>query len=119
MLRLFRALLLGALGRCPHCGRGQLFRSFYGLQPACAVCGTRFERTGNQSTGGMAINLVVTILLGFAGGILLVLHYPDFVLQGLLIMLAGLTVFHLLFYRPAKGLWIGLMELTGDMDHDG
>ncbi len=119
MIRFFQALLRGFFGRCPVCGRGRMFRSFYGLRERCEYCGTEYERTGNQSTGGMAINLVVTILLGFIGGIILVLRWPDAVLPGLALLIVVLTLFHIVFYRCAKGLWLGITSLTGDMEHDG
>ena len=118
-MRIIQALLRGLIGRCPVCGRGHMFRSYYDLRQECPVCGTWFERTGNQSTGGMAINMVFTILLGFAGGILLVLRWPEHVWLGLGILVLGLVLFQLIFYRFAKGLWLGITALTGDMEHDG
>ena len=38
----FRAMLRGFAGRCPHCGKGRLFSRY--LQPvaACSVCGEDF-----------------------------------------------------------------------------
>ena len=119
MRRFILALWRGLIGRCPQCGRGKLFKSFYGIRERCAVCDVQFERTGNQSTGGMAINLVLTLMLGFAGGIWLVLRDPNAIFPQLFILIGGLMVFHVLFYRPAKGLWLGLTSLTGDMEHDG
>ena len=32
-------LLRGALGRCPNCGKGHLFRAYLKVQPTCEVCG--------------------------------------------------------------------------------
>lgn len=31
--------LAGALGRCPACGRGRLFKGYIALPPACESCG--------------------------------------------------------------------------------
>ena len=36
------ALTRGALGRCPKCGRGRLFRSYLKVVDQCSVCGERY-----------------------------------------------------------------------------
>ena len=33
------AITRGFLGRCPACGRGQLFRSYLKVVNACKICG--------------------------------------------------------------------------------
>ena len=118
-MRIIQSLLRGFFGRCPVCGRGKMFKSYYGLREMCPVCGTHFERTGNQSTGGMAINMVLTIFLGFALGIMLVLSTPEHIWRDLALLSLGLIIFHLIFYRFAKGLWLGITALSGDMKHAG
>ncbi len=35
--------LAAALGRCPACGKGKLFRSYLKVADACSVCGTSFK----------------------------------------------------------------------------
>ncbi len=35
----FRSMLRGAAGRCPHCGEGRLFGRFLKVVPECAACG--------------------------------------------------------------------------------
>jgi uncharacterized protein (DUF983 family) len=37
-----RALIRGALGRCPRCGRGKLFYRYLKVVDRCSVCGERF-----------------------------------------------------------------------------
>jgi uncharacterized protein (DUF983 family) len=118
MRRLLQAMLRGFIGRCPLCGRGRLFHAYYKVRERCESCGVVFEPTSGQSTGGMAINLVLTIFLGFVGGIVLVLNAPDRLGIGLLALLAVMALFHLLFYRFARGLWLGIMVATGDLAHD-
>jgi uncharacterized protein (DUF983 family) len=36
------AFARGALGRCPKCGRGQLFRQYLKVVDRCSVCGERY-----------------------------------------------------------------------------
>lgn len=37
------AMWRGFLSRCPHCGRGHLFRAFLKVVDGCAVCGDEFH----------------------------------------------------------------------------
>ncbi len=118
MLAAIVALWRGFVGRCPVCGRGRMFRSFYTLIEGCALCGRRYEGMGNQNTGAMGISVTLTTLLGFIGGFLLVLYVPDQLVLGLVCLFVLLTIFHAIFYRLARGLWIGLLSITGAMDED-
>ena len=36
------ALIRGALGRCPKCGRGRLFRCYLKVVDQCSVCGEQY-----------------------------------------------------------------------------
>ena len=40
---LLTAMLRGARGKCPHCGKGRLFRAFLKIVPACQHCGEVME----------------------------------------------------------------------------
>ena len=42
--RAWLALKRGVARRCPHCGRGPLFKSWFTLHEQCDVCGLRFEQ---------------------------------------------------------------------------
>jgi uncharacterized protein (DUF983 family) len=37
-IRLFETLLRGVRMRCPRCGRGRLFESFFRMRPVCEIC---------------------------------------------------------------------------------
>lgn len=118
MRQLLVAMMRGFVGRCPLCGKGPLFASFYRVHERCSACGVRYEPTSGQNTGAMAINLVMTIVLGFIGGILLVLYMPEQLFVGMAAMIAILALFHIVFYRFARGLWLGMLVATGDLAHD-
>ena len=115
MQHFFLSLWRGFSGRCPVCGRGRVFYTYYKVRERCEHCGIQFEASSGQSTGGMAINLVLTLFLGFVGGIVLVLNAPDQLFLGLAALLAVMTLFHVVFYRFARGLWLGIITLTGDI----
>jgi uncharacterized protein (DUF983 family) len=112
-LRLARALFDGLLLRCPRCHRGRMFSSFFTMRRTCPECGLPFERASGEITGGMGFNIVVTLFLvivaaavvGFSSLPLL----PAFLGMGALVVL-----FPILFYPSSRGLWVGLLYLTGD-----
>ena len=60
ILRLFgRALRL----RCPNCGKGKLFESWFRMRPQCPVCGFRFERgEEGYQVGSYMFNIVASEL---------------------------------------------------------
>jgi uncharacterized protein (DUF983 family) len=37
-----RAFVRGALGRCPRCGRGRLFRRYLKVVDRCSICGEQY-----------------------------------------------------------------------------
>ena len=113
-MRGIRTLLRGVFGHCLMCGRGRVFNSFYGLNPACSQCGAHFHQDGSPTVGAMIITMFVPILLGFSGGVVLVIAVGvDDVMLGLLAWLLILTVVSAIFYRFACGLWVGITTLPG------
>ena len=62
IVRFVRALLL----RCPVCGSGGIFRSFFKLKDRCPRCGFVFERGEHgYQIGSMAFDLVVPLIIWF------------------------------------------------------
>ncbi|MEN9934618.1 MAG: hypothetical protein RLZZ387_1197 [Chloroflexota bacterium] len=113
MLRVIRAFLDGLLLRCPRCRRGPMFFSWFKMRPACPECGLLFERASGEITGGMGFNIVATLFviivaaafIGFSGVPLL----PSFLVMGLFAI-----IFPIVFYPSSRGLWVGILYLTGD-----
>ena len=108
-----RTLLLGLAGVCPVCRKGAIFRSYYAPHQRCASCGVEFERNRGELTGGMGINLILCQFLGLALAIYAALftNYP--LLVEIAACAAVTLAFGLLFHRPARGLWIAVLYLTG------
>ncbi|HWQ12546.1 MAG TPA: DUF983 domain-containing protein [Roseiflexaceae bacterium] len=117
MGRILRVLRQTICLRCPACEHGRMFRSLFTMNVRCPVCGVIFERDAGEVTGGMAINMTVTMALAFVGASLA--YFSDVPVWQLLTLLIVLsTLFALWFYRRARALWTGILYLTGSMFED-
>ncbi len=106
------------LGRCPHCGVGAMFKGYYSLHERCAHCGTRFETSDGAWLGAVAVGYAFGAAFGIIAAVVEIVWRPITHL-GLdptwTIAIAALPV-TLLCYRPAKGLWFGLLYQFGFME---
>jgi hypothetical protein len=67
-------------------------------------------------TGGMAINMVLSSLVGVALAIYLA-FFTTLSIPALAAILAAVTlVFGLFFHRHARGLWVAFLYLSGAID---
>jgi uncharacterized protein (DUF983 family) len=118
-MRWLRTFVRAALlGRCPHCGQGSMFRGWYSMHDRCAVCGTRFETADGAWIGAVAVGYGFGALFGVAAALAEVAWHPigdagfD---PAWTIAIASLPV-TIIMYRPAKGIWFGLLYLFGFME---
>jgi uncharacterized protein (DUF983 family) len=113
MIRLIRALFDGLILRCPRCHTGRMFARGFTMHTACPSCGLPFERASGEITGGMGINIVATLVVIVVCALVFGLN-PSVPLGPLL---AGLALFAVLFpiafYRSSRGMWVGILYLTG------
>jgi uncharacterized protein (DUF983 family) len=114
-----RAFWFGAvLLRCPVCRKGSLYRSPFSfrLLERCPSCGVRFMPDRGEVAGGMAINMVLTSILG----VVCVIYVAVFTKWPPVYAVAALvfvpTLFALWFHRRANGLWVATLHLTRNMD---
>lgn len=56
---LWTAMKRGALGRCPHCGEGKLFKSFVKTVDECSVCGEEIHHHRADDLPAYLVVLVV------------------------------------------------------------
>jgi len=104
--------LRGLMGKCPHCGRGQMMYGLAGVHERCTHCGLIFETDPGDFTGAVVLGYGVSsipVLLG-AMVVVLVADVPIgwvLLVGSLLIALIGT-----LTYRPLKGLWIAFLVDT-------
>lgn len=102
-----RAIKRGALGRCPNCGEGKLFRAYLKPVDACANCGEEMHHhRADDLPAYLAIFVVGHIVVaGFmATDTWLVLESW----QHLAIWIPVTVVLSLLMLQPLKGGVIGL-----------
>jgi uncharacterized protein (DUF983 family) len=107
-----QALGRGLVMRCPTCGAGDLFVSYYRMRERCLGCGTAFEREEGYWVGAMIVLIAATeglFALWFVGGMLLT--WPEVPWTGLLIggVVLNLT-FPVLGYSWSKTAWMGLHD---------
>jgi uncharacterized protein (DUF983 family) len=62
-------LYASLLARCPHCGKGRLFRGYLGVAPGCPVCGLSYA--GFQAGDGPAVFVILIVGAIVAGGALI------------------------------------------------
>ncbi|KAB8143866.1 DUF983 domain-containing protein [Chloroflexia bacterium SDU3-3] len=117
MPRALRVLTQSLLLTCPACQHGNMFRSGFRMNVRCPVCHVVFERDSGELTGGLAINATLTMAIAMVGAGFA--FSPEVPIIPLVLLLAGIVVlFPLVFYRHARGLWVGILYLTGSMFED-
>ncbi|MBW3614826.1 MAG: DUF983 domain-containing protein [Actinobacteria bacterium] len=73
-----RLLLRGLLRRCPRCGAGRLFPSWFRMVDRCPRCGMAFEREEGFFLGAFVVNFgLILVLLAVYIGVGVALTLPD------------------------------------------
>jgi uncharacterized protein (DUF983 family) len=118
--RWLEALFYGFMLRCPICHRGAVFEKpwpwSYKRNDRCPVCGVRFMPDKGEITGGMAMTMVLTSILGVVGVIYLAVFTSISSLWAVVWLVGAPTLFALWFYRHAHGIWVALLYLTRSME---
>lgn len=87
--------------RCPVCGGGKIFESWYRLKPNCPMCGYRFERESGYWVSAIIVNTAATFSLFaifFVG--VMVLTFPDVAWGPVLVVAAVTNVLFPIFFFP-------------------
>jgi uncharacterized protein (DUF983 family) len=99
---LWPALLRGLRGRCPNCGRGQIFRAFLKVADTCSVCGEAFHHhRADDAPAYFVILIVGHIVVPLALTIELVYRPPYWI--ELAFWLPATAALALLLLQPVKG----------------
>ncbi len=99
-------------GRCPSCGRGELFGGWLRLNAVCDVCGVRFDRHAGNWLGPTVLAYGIGGIAAVVAGLLLVPRYGFF--RGLAPVLGVVaTVAALAGLRPVKAWWTWVLWRTG------
>jgi uncharacterized protein (DUF983 family) len=96
--------------RCPVCGKGKLFRTYFTMFEKCSPCGVGFAREHGQWVGSLDIN---TFVVAFA----LMIGVGFAPLGSLKVSLAfwcsAAILVPLVTFRFSRGLWTAIVHLTG------
>lgn len=117
-----RMLRRGAIRRCPRCGGGRLFRTWWSIRDRCPRCGVRFVREEGYFTGVYLVNfgVVLVVLFVLVMGVALWLgSHPDaspvpFLVAGTVIAIG----FPIAFYPFARTIWAALDLAMTPMELD-
>ena len=96
--------------RCPVCGRGKLFKTYFVMNPNCSTCGVSYAREHGQWVGSLDINTFVTafiLMIGAGFGPLWSLKTM------LLVWCSAAIIVPIATFRFARGLWTAIVHLTG------
>ncbi|PYN81476.1 MAG: DUF983 domain-containing protein [Candidatus Rokuibacteriota bacterium] len=106
--RLFRTLGRAVRLRCPRCGATALFRGWFSMADACALCGLRFERVQGYFVGAIYINYAVTAAIAIGGFFVLWSQTALSTAAQLALLVPVVILFPLWFFRYSRSLWLAL-----------
>jgi uncharacterized protein (DUF983 family) len=98
--------------RCPRCGEGQLFRSYFRLAERCSRCTLVYRREQGGMTGQMYLSAAVTQL--FAAALVLAVFAGTDWGPGLSIavLVPPVLLFSYWFLPKAMALWVAIEFMT-------
>jgi uncharacterized protein (DUF983 family) len=94
--------------RCPRCGGGKLFRSYFRMNAECPQCKLRYERAPGYFLGSMYINYGLTTLLMTVAYVALVFGAGLSNREVLAPLLVFVVLFPVAWFRHARSLWLGM-----------
>jgi len=96
--------------KCPVCGQGKLFRTYFRMNDHCACCGVGFSREHGQWVGSLDINTLLTAVVLMIG----IIASPNWsVRTSLWVWCTAAVVFPILSFRFVRGVWTAIVHLTG------
>lgn len=100
------AMRRGAMGKCPNCGEGAMFKGYLTVQQRCPSCGEAFYH--HRADDGPAY-LTVLIVSHLIGPLLLIIYvaYRPEPLTMLIGFAIGALILSLILLRPIKGAMVG------------
>ncbi len=112
----------GLIRRCPRCGGGELFRTWWSMRDRCPRCGLRFVREEGYFTGVYLVNfgVVLAVLFVMVMGVALWLgSHPDTSTVPFLVAGSAIAVVvPIAFYPFARTIWAALDLAMTPMELD-
>lgn len=96
--------------RCPVCGQGRLFRTYFRMYDQCECCGVGFAREHGQWVGSLDINTFAVAFLLMIGA---AFSPPWPLAVSLSVWCTAAVVVPLITFRFSRGLWTAIVHLTG------
>jgi uncharacterized protein (DUF983 family) len=105
-------LKTGIAGKCPRCGRGNLFKGYLTVAESCSSCGLSYEfADGGDGAAWFVMLFVCVVGVGSILGVEAA-YSPPFWVHAL-IALPVLVLLPLLLLRPVKGVLLNQQWKTG------
>ena len=92
--------------KCPRCGEGALFQTFFTMFTHCRECNLKFERESGYFVGAMYLNYGATVLIAFPSYFLFETFTPIPFFLNLGVWTLFSAIFPVFFYRYSKSLWL-------------
>jgi uncharacterized protein (DUF983 family) len=107
------ALVLGRAVRlrCPRCGEGRLFTTWFRMPVACTFCGLRFERAQGYFVGAIYVNYGITVLIAMVGYFALWTTTRISTAGQLTLWVPFVVLFPVWFFRYSRSVWLALEYL--------
>lgn len=104
-------MIRGLTLKCPACGLGQLYQSFFKMRRECYYCGLVFAREQGYFVGAIYLNVAATESFIFITYLAFILAHrtADQITYTVLFALALLLP--VIFNRHARSLWLSLDSL--------
>jgi uncharacterized protein (DUF983 family) len=97
--------LAGAMGRCPNCGQGKLFKGFLQVAPVCQACGYDLSRADSGDGPAIFVIMIAGFLMAFGALFsLFAFHWPAWLALAFWLPMTVVVCLGLL--RPMKGLLV-------------
>ena len=104
---LWPALLRGLRGRCPNCGRGQIFRAYLKVADRCSVCHEAFHHHRADDAPAYFVILIVGHMVVPVALAIELAYRPPYWIQ-LAVWLPVTLALALLLLQPVKGAIVAL-----------
>jgi uncharacterized protein (DUF983 family) len=107
-----QAMQRGFLGRCPHCGKGRMFRAFLKVADNCPVCG---EELHHQRADDFPAYVVIVIVGHILVPLVLMVetHLAPPYWVGMTLWPACVVVLSLALIQPVKGAIVAMQWALG------
>ena len=106
----WRVLFRGCTKRCPVCGQGHLFETWFRILDRCPRCNLRFERIEGHFSGDIGVNtivsfgaLMIVLMVGFLA------FWPTPPIVPIIVLAAVIAgIMPLVFLPFSKTIWLAL-----------